>query len=109
MAVFAAGLNANVGKVDKEEICEGVYYFGGIWRRVVVLMELLVGPMALRWVGFADFFTPVDGGSDWIPVATIRCAICNRWEPGRHLEKGRAMQNSRGDSGHLAMPSVRPR
>ena len=77
MALFAAGLNAKVGKVDKEEICEGVQYFGGIWRRVIVLMELSVGPMGLRLVGFADFFAPVDGGSDWIPVATTRVAICN--------------------------------
>ena len=77
MAVFAAGLNAKVGKVDKENICECVYYFGGIWRRVVVLMELSVGPMALGWVGLADFFAPVDGGSDWVPVATIRMTIRN--------------------------------
>ena len=77
MAVFAAGLNAQVGKVDKEDVCEGVHYFGGIWRRVVVLMELSVGPMALRWVRFADFFAPIDGGSDRVPVATIRIAIRN--------------------------------
>ena len=77
MAVFAAGLNADAGQVDKEDICECVYNFGGIWRRVVILMVLSVGPMALSWVGYADFFAPVDGGSDWVPVATISIAIRN--------------------------------
>lgn len=49
MALFAARLNAKIGKVDKEEVCEGVNYLGEIWGRVVVLMELSVGPMELLW------------------------------------------------------------
>lgn len=47
MAIFAAGFNAEIGKVDKEEVCEGIDYFGGIRGRVVVLTELSVRPMYL--------------------------------------------------------------
>lgn len=49
MAMVAAGLNTPIGKVDKEEVREGVNYLGGIWGRVVVLVELSVGPMELFW------------------------------------------------------------
>ncbi len=51
MAVFAAGLNAETGKIDKEEICEGVDYLGGIKSRIVVLVELSVGSMKLFFSG----------------------------------------------------------
>ena len=43
MAVFAAGLNAEIGKVDKKEVCEGIDYLGGIWSGIVVLGGLSVG------------------------------------------------------------------
>ena len=43
MTVFSTGLDANIGKVDEEEVCEGIDYLGGIWCRVVVLPELSVG------------------------------------------------------------------
>ena len=50
MALFAAGLNANVGEIDKEEICEGINYLCGIRGHVVVLVELSVGPTKLfQW------------------------------------------------------------
>lgn len=42
MAVFAAGLNTQIGKVDEQEVCEGIDYLGGKWSRVVILMELSV-------------------------------------------------------------------
>ena len=61
MAMLAAGLNAKIGIVDKEEVCQGIDYLGGIWSRVVVLVSLSVGPMELLWLGFADFFAPIDG------------------------------------------------
>lgn len=52
MAMFAAGLNAEIGKVDKEEVCEGIDYLGGVWGRVVVLwVELSVGQRELVWWG----------------------------------------------------------
>ena len=86
MAVFAAGLNAEIGKIDKEEVCEGVYYLGGIWGRIVVLVELSVGSMKLFFVESADFFAPIDGRGDWVPIATTWITICDRWEPGKHLE-----------------------
>lgn len=68
--MFTAGLNAKVRKIDKEEVCEGIDYLGGIWGRVVVLVELSAGPMKVFWWGFADFFAPIDGGGDWVPIAT---------------------------------------
>lgn len=77
MAVFAAGLNAEIGQVDKEDVCESVHYLGGIWRRVVVLMELSVWAHGIVSVGFADFFAPIDGGGDWVPIATSWVAICD--------------------------------
>ena len=43
MAVFAAGLNADIGKVDEEEVGEGVHYLGGVGGRIVILLELSVG------------------------------------------------------------------
>ena len=47
MALFAAGLDAEVSKIDKEEVCKGVDYLCGIRGRVIVLVELSVGPM--KW------------------------------------------------------------
>ena len=40
MAVFAAGLDAQIGKVDEQEVCESVDYLGGEWCRVVILVKL---------------------------------------------------------------------
>lgn len=42
MAVLAAGLNAQIGKVDEKEVCECVDYLSSIWGRVVILVELSV-------------------------------------------------------------------
>ena len=49
--MFTAGLNAKVRKIDKEEVCEGVDYFGSVRCRVVVLVELSAGPMKVFWWG----------------------------------------------------------
>lgn len=46
MAVFAAGLNASEGEVDKEEVGEGIDYLGSIWGRVVILAGMSVGPIS---------------------------------------------------------------
>ena len=74
MAVFAARLNANIGKVDEEEVCEGIDYLGGVWSGVVVLVELsVVEGSNGKYLGngsLANLFTPIDGGGDWVPVAT---------------------------------------
>ena len=43
VAVFAAGLDASVGKIDEEEVREGVDYLGGVRGCVVILAELSVG------------------------------------------------------------------
>ena len=51
MAVFAAGLNASVGEVDKEEVGEGIDYLGGIWGRVVVLTGTVSGANGMILVG----------------------------------------------------------
>ena len=75
VAMFAAGLDAPVGEVDEEEVREGVDYLGGVWGCVVVLPGLSVGSMGwIRW-GLADFFAPIDGGGNWIPVATTWASI----------------------------------
>lgn len=42
MAVFPAGLDAEIGKVDEQEVCEGIDYLGGVWGCVVILIELSV-------------------------------------------------------------------
>lgn len=86
MAMVAAGLNTPIGKKDEEEVREGINYLGGIWGRVVVLVELSVGPIGIILVEFADFFAPIDGGGDWVPIATSWVTICDGREPGRHLE-----------------------
>ena len=52
MTIFAAGLDTEIGKVDKEEIGEGIHYLGGGFRRVVVLTELSVVSMELFAGGF---------------------------------------------------------
>ena len=46
LALFATGLNAEIGEVDEEKIGKGVHYFSSIWGRVVILWtELLVESM----------------------------------------------------------------
>ena len=45
VAIFAAGLDASVGKIDEEEVREGVDYLGGVRGCVIILAELSVGSM----------------------------------------------------------------
>lgn len=33
------------------------------------------GATIIILVQFADFFTPIDGGGDWLPISTSRVAI----------------------------------
>ena len=88
MAVFAAGLNAQMGVVEEEEVGERVDYLGGIWGCVVVLQGAVSGCtngnvilycvflcFARSKGGIADFFAPIDGRGDWIPIAGSRVGI----------------------------------
>ena len=70
MSLFPTGLDAQIGKIDEEEVCEGVHYLGGIRGRVVVLAGVVSVANGIVLVGSADFFAPVDGGGDWVPIAT---------------------------------------
>ena len=76
VAVFAAGLDAPVREVDEEEVRESVDYLGGVRGCVVILAEPSVGSMGwIRCGGLTYFFAPIDGGGDWIPVATTWVSI----------------------------------
>lgn len=80
VAIFAAGSDAQVGEVDEEEVREGVDYLRGVGSRVVILTtELSAWGLEWSYLGgeFANFFAPVDGGGDWIPVATTWVSICD--------------------------------
>jgi len=83
MTVSATALDTLPGSVPEHEICEGVDYFGGIVRGIVVLLCWSVDWSDMKVKeSKAYLFAPLQCGRDGLPEARlVRRRVGYSWQP----------------------------